>query len=342
MRARGLLIFVLLNVAISIGVALAVISLLGPQESAASQIAQVTIVEVVVTATQGPSQTPFVITATPRAGEIPALPPGVLDPTPPGQAAAVAATIDPTALAADPSLASISAESTALPDGCITHVLASGESPAFLAVTYGTDVNSILLANGLDEESARFLQIGQELIVPLEGCPLDRFVAEAALTQTAVALAPTATLAPDQDTEGEGTQVANAGGTSDQTTVTPSVTPTITLAPTATNAQVEIREIFAAGDLTAEAVILFNNGRSVDLAGWTLSDLDGNEYVFPEMRLFNDSSIELLTRAGTDLPYTKYWGRSEAIWQPGDVATLRDAAGNIQSIYRIPVPVNLN
>lgn len=349
MRARGLIIFVLLNVVISIGVALAVLTLLDrPDASGSAAVATVPVVNIVITATPGPTQTPFIITATPRPGEISSLPDGVLDPTatPPVEGSAAGfATVDPLTLTADPSFVAQGSNTvtTALPEGCITHALEEGESPAYLAGVYGTDVNSILLANGLDEESATLLQIGQQMIIPLEGCPLEQFVAAAVITQTAVAAAITPTDGPTLSEEEAATEAATLGITLEPSiSPTPTITPTITLAPTAVDAQVEIQEIFGAGDITSESVIIFNNGRRVNIGGWTLSDADDNVYVFPEAGLFNDSSIEILTRVGEDTPVVKYWGLAEAVWQPGDVATLRDAEGNVQSVYRIPAPVSLD
>jgi LysM repeat protein len=351
MRARGLIVFVILNVLISIGVALGVIALLGPSEGDSTAVGAFATVLVYVTPPPGPSQTPFIITATPRPGEIADLPEGVLDATPTipivtvDATAAALGTVAPAALTANPELGA-GAAGPSLPENCIQHTLQEGEFPSLLAEQYETDVASILLANGLSEEDALLLQIGQVLIIPREGCPLDQFVAAAAQTQTAVALESPATEAADAGTpdpnapttEGEATP---ADGTLAEAP-TPSITPTITLAPTAQNAQIEIQEIVGAGDITAESVILFNTGRSVDVAGWTLSDLDGNVYTFPELRFFNDGSLEILTRVGEDTPVVKFWGLSEAAWGPGDVATLRDADGNVQSVFRIPAPVSLD
>lgn len=350
MRARGLLVFVILNVLISIGVASAVIALLGPQEENPSSVGAFATVLVYVTQPPGPSQTPFIITSTPRPGEVADLPEGILDATPTlpivtvDTAAASLGTVDPAALTANPELGSGS-DGVVLPENCIQHTLAEGEFPSLLAEQYGTDMASILLANGLSEEDALLLQIGQTLIIPLEGCPLDQFIASSAQTQTAVALE-----TPEGEGEGEATEDGSTLSPEEAATeaatlgatLTPTITPTITLAPTADNAQIEIQEIVGAGDITSESVILFNNGRSVDVVGWTLSDLDGNVYTFPELRFFNDGSLEILTRVGEDTPVVKFWGLSEAAWQPGDVATLRDSDNNIQSIFRIPAPVNLN
>src|SRR5690606_27523646 len=103
------------------------------------------------------------------------------------------------------------------------------------------------------------------LTIPLEGCSL---VPEVAQT--------------DDETEATGTGAdgdetpENEGTPEPEITDTPTITPTITLAPTASagNAQVEIVEVTGAGDITAEAIVIFNSGRNVNLNGWTLIDLD--------------------------------------------------------------------
>lgn len=57
-----------------------------------------------------------------------------------------------------------------LPDNCLLHVMQSGDTPFGVADRYGADRNLLLLANNLTVETSVRLQIGDELIVPLEGC----------------------------------------------------------------------------------------------------------------------------------------------------------------------------
>lgn len=107
--------------------------------------------------------------------------------------------------------------------------------------------------------------------------------------------------------------------------VLPTVTP---LLPPAI-AQVEIAEIVGAGDLSAEAVVIRNNGDTIDLGGWTLQDSNGHRYTFGEVRrLFSGASLTINTRAGTDTPVVSYWGLDEAIFSPGEWVYLLDATGN--------------
>ena len=62
-----------------------------------------------------------------------------------------------------------------LPEGCIRHTLAVGESPVILGDIYGVSFLDILAVNNLTEEDVQFLQIGEVLIIPLENCPQDIF-----------------------------------------------------------------------------------------------------------------------------------------------------------------------
>lgn len=343
MRARGFLVFVILNVLVTAGVAAAVISLLGPSEDA-SAVVQYATVEVIITATPDPNATvPIrIITATPRPGEILSIPTGVLDETetdvtesgaaPPG------ATTDPDILEGNEEL---QATAQVLPEGCILAVLADGENPSILAERYDTDLFSILLVNGISEEDAAFLQIGQELIIPLEGCPIEEITGELGVTdQDEDVTEDDAT--PEDEVSAEETEDIPTETSTPDATPTPTITPTITLIPTAVDASVEIAEVIGMGDITAETVRIFNNGRLVDLTGWTLSDLDGNVYTFSDGLVFNDSGIEVFTQTGEDTPVVKYWGLDRPVWGEDDIVTLADANGVVQASFRIPSPLDLD
>lgn len=334
MRIRGQLTFLILNVLVTILVVVGVTSFLNTNSPQDAGLTRFATVQVIITATSDLNATPLVriITATPGENEIAALPTGVLDATPAPGTTLPESTLDPRR-AADQGSQAAGAGTPTLPDGCITHTLESGENPSILAERYEADLFRILEVNGLNDENVGFLQIGQALIIPLENCPLTG-----------------SQVTPEGEATAEGTGepidaevVVEGTGTAAPTeTPTPTLTPTITLAPTAANAQVEIIEVIAAGDVTSEAVIVYNNGRTVDITGWTLRDLDGNVFTFPEQRLFNDSSIEVFTQVGTNSPVRKYWGLTEPVFGAGDVAILSNAQGEVQSVFRIPAPVNLN
>ncbi len=332
MRTRGLLLFVLLNILVTMGVAFALITYFDTRQQGQAVVEYRTVV-VVYTATRDPNATPdtIIITATPRPGEVASLPTGVLD----DATEEVTATPQPRntlppEIEADSELAATVA---GLPEGCIVHTLADGENPSVLAEQYDTSIAAILAANALTEEDAAFLQIGQVLVIPLENCPLE-FVPIGTSEESTDATEEIGTAEATEDTSATETPAE---------TPTPTITATITLPPTAVDAQVQIVEVIAPGDVTTEAVVLRNNGQSVNLAGWTVSDAEGNTYTFPEGYLYDGGEITLYTGVGPRTAIVTYWGRDQAVWgEPGEVVTLSDANGVVQASFRVQSAVNLN
>ncbi len=376
-RPRWLVPFVILNILVSTGVAFAVISVVGlPQQT--SSVIPVT-VPVLVTATRDPDREStliaqavagtvtvevedFLATNAPNSVD---LPDDILDEL--GTPRAVA-TLDPDLLAANPELQSTA---SALPDGCELYTLEDGDNPSLVAEDFGVSLNSILTVNNLTEDDAVFLQIGDPLIIPLEGCPIEDFIvanAESADAADADEEDADADATDDPDAE-DGTDEADEGdddtevaaaeavddedaeedGTPTETptvTATPSptpsdtptvtLTPTLTLAATAVNAQVEIIAVRNVGDITAEGIEIRNNGNTVDLNGWTITDAQDNVYTFGDQRLFPNGLITVFTRDDVDTPISKFWGLSEPVWaDEGETATLRNAAGAVQSSFRV-------
>ncbi len=297
-----------------------------------STVPQIVTVPVLITATTNPNTTPevIIITATPQPGSIGVLPTGILeeDETETGATQPAVATIDPELLDAD---AVLQQTVTALPENCIPHVLAEGEFPGLVAEQYDVSVFDLLEINGLDEESAQFLQIGEVLIVPLEGCELT--------AQQVAAVTGADDETPTDDTAAaEETAEATAEATDE-----PTVVPTLTLPPTAVNAQVEIVRVISAGDITAEGIEIRNTGGVVDLTGWTLTNSVGTVFTFPEQRLFTNGLVTVYSRRGTNTPIALYWGRSTAVWgEPGETITLADADGDAQATLRLDAPVDLS
>lgn len=111
------------------------------------------------------------------------------------------------------------------------------------------------------------------------------------------------------------------------------VAPTATLAEIAEDSQVQVVQILNAGDITTEQVEIQNLGGEINLRGWTLSDSQGNLFTFPEVRLVPGSVIRVSSRVGTNTPGFLYWNQNVAVWQTGETATLSDAEGVIQSLY---------
>jgi hypothetical protein len=111
---------------------------------------------------------------------------------------------------------------------------------------------------------------------------------------------------------------------------------TATFTPTPSS-PVEISTIIGAGILEAEAVQIINNGNTINIGGWTLSDSDGNEYVFPdERRLFSSATAILNTRTGDDTPISFFWDLEEAVFERGEVVQLRDDRGALINTYQVP------
>jgi LysM repeat protein len=90
------------------------------------------------------------------------------------------------------------------------------------------------------------------------------------------------------------------------------------------------------GDLENESVRLLNEGGEINLAGWMMDDGGSNLYVFPYLRFRSVGMIVIHTRVGEDTAIDLYWGLDKAIWSPGDVITLRDPEGEVQSTFEIP------
>jgi hypothetical protein len=316
MSRRGMLTFIVLNVLITIGVAYGVISMLSDEGS--PQTERLVTFEVIITATPDPDAAAMVqvVTATFEPGRAP-IPADVLDGGA-GDAAAVP-TIDPALIGPDGRIDAAAAVA-ALPENCIVHTVADGEYPSLIATIYDVNMFTLMAVNGLDEVRATNLQIGDELIVPLEGCPVEAFIQEAA----AAADDPEAIDEVDGD-DPEATEEVDAR-------------PTVTLAPTAASAQVEIVEVIGAGDITTEAVVLRNTGQLVEISGWTLSDAEGNTFTFPDgRRLFSGGSVSVNTRAGDDNPPLVYfWGVDEALFgDRNSVVVLSNAQDQVQATLRL-------
>lgn len=305
----------------------------GERSSDDSSGLKVITVEVLITTTPNPTQAVLIVTATDQPGQV-TLPTGLAGTlNTSGTQIAGVSTIDPANLDAEGANVDASSQSVAggtpLPENCILHVIVEGDTPFGVAEQYGANPFVMLDANGLTEEDATFLQIGDTLLVPLEGCDID--------------LPPSATPLPTQtDTPDPSVPTATAEVTEEPEftpTITP--TPTITLAPTATNAQIAIVDVESAGDITAEGIRLRNTGNTINVTGWSLTDAEGNTFSFPEQLLFSNAEVTIYTRAGTNTPVALFWGLDEAIWDEGDVLTLIDANDNVQATIRLPSEIDL-
>jgi LysM repeat protein len=200
----------------------------------------------------------------------------------------------------------------------VIHVVQAGDTISGLAFQYDVPGELIISANQL--ENPNFLQVGMQLVIPVGG------LAQVTPTFTP-APTPTDTPIPFEPPSADMTATAAA-----EMGATATVMPTPL--PSTGELQIEITEILAAGQVDQERLVITNLGaRLADMQGWTLSDVEGNIYDFPNFRLWSGGNVTVHTRIGQDgnPPANFYWGKLEAVWSPGEVATLKDAGGTIVS-----------
>ena len=103
---------------------------------------------------------------------------------------------------------------------------------------------------------------------------------------------------------------------------------------------IEIVRATGIGDVNFEALTLRRVGEGdLYMAGWQLFDEGGNTYTFPsspELVLYKDGGVQIYTRGGTDTATEIYWNRSAPVYEPTELITLVDPAGNIRATYRVP------
>ncbi len=138
---------------------------------------------------------------------------------------------------------------------------------------------------------------------------------------------------PDSLAAGQLVYVPEQGAVSE----VPPPTPAPEEASVPNDGQIEIVSVIGIGDIGTERLVLGESGGGKQaLAGWQLRDEDGNIYTFPQATLYENGQIVINTRVGSDNPLELFWGQAEAVWKSGEVATLYDAAGQVQSTFQIP------
>lgn len=269
-----------------------------------SAVPQIITVEVIITATPLPVK---VVTAAPADGQRQQieLPADIAAEAGDGQTGA----IDPNALGArDVGLSTptvVIAGGPVINSACEFYTVLAGDSPYFIALRKNVELDDLLRANGMTVDSAVNLQIGQRLLIPHPGCRIDERTGEP------IPDAPVAT-----------------------------ATPVIAASSTPVTAQFEIIEADGLGDITAESIRLQNNGGTVNISDWTLSDSSGNSFTFYNMLLFPQTSVVLYTRSGTATADARFWGRDESVWEAGEALTLHDAQGRTLQTLTLPAAEN--
>lgn len=233
---------------------------------------------------------------------------------------------------------------SAAPLESVTYVVQAGDTLTSIADRFSVSLFDLMLANGLTNQD--FIQINQELVIPLGGLPT------ATATFTPVPI-PTETPLPfDPPTPlPEGASVprepAATVGPSPTPSPTPVVTstvggPTPTFIPTPTQPplgelNIVITEASGVGELFQETVVILNQGAAgVSLNGWKLQGSSLGVFIFPDIVLFSGGSIRVHTAAGQNTPSDLYLNQGEPAWPPGSTVILEDAEGN--EISRLAVP----
>lgn len=334
-RRRSYTLFFVLNVVISLGVAVLAITVYSQTQTEEERPRALPTLLVYVTATLDPLLPPAAalqstvdaqagtivalereIASIPSAGapiESSASQPDNQDASPTTQRQdSQLPTLDPSLIPPLPSLSSgaggqevASVTGQAFEDGCIRYTVSAGDTASKIATDHGVGLSPLLVLNGINDQTV--LQIGDVLLIPSPEC-----VPEATPTITPTAR-PTFNLT--------------------------FVAPTATLPAVTGDSDVELVQVLNAGDVTTEQVEIRNNGGQINLMGWKLSDSDGNIYIFPEVRLVPGSVIRVLTRTGTNTPGFLYWNLNTGVWQDGEIATLSNAADEPQSVINIGAEV---
>ncbi|MBZ0304786.1 MAG: lamin tail domain-containing protein [Anaerolineae bacterium] len=193
------------------------------------------------------------------------------------------------------------ATNTLPPDGCERYFVQAGDTASKIAEQFEVSLSNLFILNAINDRT--ILNIGDELLIPGENCRPE--------------VTPTVTQTPRP------------------TFNLTFVAPTVTLAPTVENSQIEITNVLNLGDITAEQVEIQNLGGEINLEGWTLTDGQGNTYTFPPVRLVPGSILRVLTRSGNNTPGFLYWNQNTPMWSPGETATLSNASGAVQSVFTV-------
>jgi LysM repeat protein len=192
----------------------------------------------------------------------------------------------------------------------LTYRVKEGDFLGALAIQFNVSVADIIAVNSLTNPDS--LIVGQIIYIPTAPLPS---VTSTSIPPTIVASA---------------TPRPSATGTHE-----PVSTPT----PTAVGqeAQVVIDKVIGAGVLENERVVLIRTGDGeLPMAGWRLTDNQGNSYIFPQLTLYKDGAININSRTGQNSVVDLFWCLPAAIWSPGKVVSIYDAQNNLRATYTVP------
>jgi LysM repeat protein len=244
--------------------------------------------------------TPVVVVVTPTFSEIP----GTAVVAVPLVDAAQSSTENPAAPSETPpqSIATSTLE-------VINYQVREGDTLGSIAVQFDVSVEAIMAINEITDPNTVYL--GQILKIPTGELEPEESATEAPPSPT-----PSNTLPPPP-----------TAGTS----------PTPSIPSTDGNVTVEIVSVIAPGDFENERIRISRSGEGeLSLANWSLTDDDGNTYIFPQLYLYVGGAVDLHTKGGQNTVVDLYWGLAAAVWESGEQAILRDAQGEVRATYRVP------
>jgi hypothetical protein len=121
------------------------------------------------------------------------------------------------------------------------------------------------------------------------------------------------------------------------TPISAAATPAGSPQPDASGSIILIDNVFGAGDLANEVVLIKRTGDGeLALTGWQIKGDDGTPYTFPSLVLYPGGAVQVHTAAGVNTVVDLYWGLDEPVWQSGETVTLLDPQGQVYATYRIP------
>jgi len=216
------------------------------------------------------------------------------------------------------------------------YVVEAGDTLSLIAEKFSVPLSDLMIANGLTNKD--FIQIGQELVIPLQGITdiTPTFTPVLVASETPLPFDPPTPLPDDAEVPPE--PVVTVGPSP-----TPSITPTATPSPIPTSTppafdeiNISISEVVGGGDLARETLVILNNGAGVSLKGWKLEGSPLGVFIFPDIFLFSGGSIRVHTAAGENTPSDLFLSQGEAAWPPGTEITISDASGAVVDTLTVP------
>jgi LysM repeat protein len=207
------------------------------------------------------------------------------------------------------------------------YIVQPGDSLGSIAIKFEVTMEDLMRANDLTDPD--YVQVGQELLIPIGGLP------PATPTFTPIP-APTDTPLPFNPPTPLPSGVAPPAEPAATVGPTPTPVPTLTSA-SATEVRL-VLQVANPGDLANEMVQIVNQGPFVRLTDWTLSDEGESVYTFPEFSLWGGGTINVHTAGGTNTATDLYWGQPASVWDPGEQVTLRDTEAEVVASSTVPTP----